>query len=446
MSTSEQNPDVLVPEMMKQSIEVTKIISQNRIQQHTLEQISDTSVSQVVKELNEPCRVLSRDRLQRQFDNAIVGMDQEVTDKTRNAGSERSRNKTMMDMMSIGDCDSSMNRECDDNDMSILIKQICAKSDIISQCVLCLSGMTDQLRRKTKRCMRLIGTLHGEALSEMNHESYFNEETSKMIKKRNLETDVMNDTMFTSPGVIDEAGQASVKLALEELKDEDTNRTTMQDTFVSVNTLEEMNTNNQLITDKLGCQVPEQERQWVETNGTYKDRCMAAANTVKGTCNNEQGFDIAGNVPVSNENLDHNDGDQIIKLMTRLDVLHDMQCYLDSQQFETVPQTSAKLENDATCGVSESQKRFQLGTQFRDTSSQHSTHEHGIQSTHIEHHHQDNMCIATVTDEQLINDDEEKMGKGKPGGNKAIHARYGNRMQARTETTERRKLGKVRGS
>ena len=136
MSTSEQNPDVLVPEMMNQSIEVTKIISQNRIQQHTLEQISDTSVSQVVRELNEPCRVLSRDRLQRQFDTVIVGMNQEVTDKTRNAGSERSRNQSLMEMMSIGDCDSSMKRECDDNDMSFLIKQICAKSDVISQCVL----------------------------------------------------------------------------------------------------------------------------------------------------------------------------------------------------------------------------------------------------------------------------------------------------------------------
>ena len=148
-----------------------------------------------------------------------------------------------------------------------------------------------------------------------------------------------------------------------------------------------------------------------ETKGTYKDRCMAAANTVKGTCNNEQGFDIAGNVPVSNENLDNNDGDQIIKLMTRLDVLHDMQCYLDSRQFEKMPQTRAKLENDATVGVSESQKRFQLGTQFRDTSSEHSTHEHDIQSTHIEHHQKDNMCIATMTDEQLINDDEERENK-----------------------------------
>ena len=77
-----------------------------------------------------------------------------------------------------------------------------------------------------------------------------------------------------------------MKLALEELKDEDTNRTTMQDTLVGINILEEMNTNNQLITDKLGCQVPEQKRQWVdrsvqlaETNGTH----MAAANTVKGS-------------------------------------------------------------------------------------------------------------------------------------------------------------------
>ena len=83
MSTSEQNPDILAPEMMKQSIEVTKIISQDRIQQCTLEQINDTSVSQVVKELDEPCKVLSRDRPQRQFDNVIVGMNQDVTDKTR---------------------------------------------------------------------------------------------------------------------------------------------------------------------------------------------------------------------------------------------------------------------------------------------------------------------------------------------------------------------------
>ena len=44
----------------------------------------------------------------------------------------------------------------------------------------------------------------------------------------------------------------------------------------------------------------------------------------------------------------------------------------------------------------------------------------------IEHHHQDNMCITTMTDEELTNDDEEKMGKVEQGGSKVIHARYGN--------------------
>ena len=88
VSTSEQNLDIPVSEMMKQLIEVTEIISQDRIQQCTLEQISDTSVSQAVKELDEPCKVLSRDRPQRLFD-VNVGMNQDATDKTRNTGRER---------------------------------------------------------------------------------------------------------------------------------------------------------------------------------------------------------------------------------------------------------------------------------------------------------------------------------------------------------------------
>ena len=114
-----------------------------------------------MKEVDEPCRVLYRDRPQRQFDNVIVCMNQDVTDKTRNAGNEQSGNRTMMEMMSIGDCDSS--KENVTTDVSILINQICAKSNVMSQCVLCLSCLTDQLRRKTKRCMRLIGTLQGVA-------------------------------------------------------------------------------------------------------------------------------------------------------------------------------------------------------------------------------------------------------------------------------------------
>ena len=51
MITLKQNFDIPVSEMMEQFVEVTEIISQNRIQQCTLEQISDTSVSQDVKEI-----------------------------------------------------------------------------------------------------------------------------------------------------------------------------------------------------------------------------------------------------------------------------------------------------------------------------------------------------------------------------------------------------------
>ena len=159
MSTSKQNLDIPVSEMMKQLIEVTEIISQDRIQQCTLEQISDTSVSQDVKELDEPCKVQSRDRPQRLFD-VIVVMNQDATDETRNTGREKSGNQTMTEGMSIDKCELSMERECD---VSVLIKQICTGSDVMSQCVLRLSGMTDQLRRKMERCMRLIGTLQGVA-------------------------------------------------------------------------------------------------------------------------------------------------------------------------------------------------------------------------------------------------------------------------------------------
>ena len=108
-----------------------------------------------MKELDEPRKVLSRDRPQRLFD-VIVGTNQDATDKTRNTGRERSGNQTMTEGMSIGKFELSMERECDVN---VLIKQICAESDVMSQCVLCLSGMTDQLQRKMERCMRLIGTL-----------------------------------------------------------------------------------------------------------------------------------------------------------------------------------------------------------------------------------------------------------------------------------------------
>ena len=95
-------------------------------------------------------------------------------------------------------------------------------------------------------------------------------------------------------------------------------------------------------------------------------------------------------------------------------------------------------ENNVSGRVSESRKCFQLGTQFRDTSSEHRTPEHDTQSTHIAHHHRDSTCTTTITDDELINDDGGKMEKGEQGGGRAIHARCGNRMQAMTEEELRR--------
>ena len=47
--------------------------------------------------------------------------------------------------------------------------------------------------------------------------------------------------------------------------------------------------------------------------------------------------------------------------------------------------------------VSESLNCFQLGTQFRYTSKEHSTPVQDTQSTHIEHHQQDSTCTTSIT-------------------------------------------------
>ena len=159
------------------------------------------------------------------------------------------------------------------------------------------------------------------------------------------------------------------------MKHVETNRTAMQDTSVGkyqldgINTLEETNVNDQMNTNK-------------------------------------QNPDIAGEIHINKSDLDDWAGDQVIMSeyasdeiedgvplvhsMTQRDTLHAVAATLDPQQFEGMPQACVKLENATTDGVSESQKCFQLGTQFRDTSSEHSTHEHDTRSTCIEHHHQDN--------------------------------------------------------
>ena len=156
---------------------------------------------------------------------------------------------------------------------------------------------------------------------------------------------------------------------------------------------------------------------------------------------NRQNPDIASDVHVGKGDLD----DMCAMTQVQAKLLHVVQCHeeetSDLRQFEGMLHREKQLENDVSGTVSESRKHFQLGTQCRDTASEHgNTHEHSMHSTHTEHHCQDTARITTMTDEQPNDDDEDKVRQEEQwqGGSKAIYARYGNRMQAMTEQELRR--------
>ena len=50
-----------------------------------------------------------------------------------------------------------MKRECDDRNVNVMIKQLCAKSDVVSRFVLRLSGMVDQIH--VAFCLMLVSLL-----------------------------------------------------------------------------------------------------------------------------------------------------------------------------------------------------------------------------------------------------------------------------------------------
>ena len=64
---------------------------------------------------------------------------------------------------------------------------------------------------------------------------------------------------------------------------------------------------------------------------------------------------------------------------------------------------------------------------------EHSTPVQDTHSTHMKHNQLNSTCTTVITDDEWINDYEGKMKDGEQGGDRAIHARYGNRMQAMTK-------------
>ena len=238
--------------------------------------------------------------------------------------------------------DSSMEREYDDSDVSVMIKQLCAKSDVISRFVVRLSGMIDQLQHEAKCCMELVRSpmKYDQTLNDvwefetkaMNLETDFygaantsgeNESESNSGVEANDsdesdngdETNAINDsspvgTANTSLEAIDEAGSVSLRLTLEESTNMETDRTTLQNTLagmydldgidINEDTLEELETshtktkdivNDQVIIDKMNCYADvAKDPNSVDSKGSNCHDCKARVHI------NKQNLDIADDV------------------------------------------------------------------------------------------------------------------------------------------------------
>ena len=451
----------------------------------------------------------------------------------------------MIEEMIVDKGELSSERECN---VSVLIKQICTGFDVMSQCVLCLSG----LQRMLKCCIGMSGTLqnvtgalpekgmsdsdirelqHNETVdilkqlieksrvelqtlerledelfrgedaqfvrmkglithliirlkAEVNWISEYNEETSERLEdelfrgedaqfvrmkglithliirlkaevnwiseyneetSENPEIDNMSSsTMFTSPGMIDEAGFVSMMLTLDESRNMETDRAKLRDTLegmhdpnginIHEDTLEEPKTDttkgpNNVDSKGLNCQNCNKRTYINKQNPDLTEDATDGVHVNKGDF-----YDLVVQVPqvrVVEKTVE-------IPQMQFVEKIAGEETSSLRQSASMLQADEKQLENDVSGRVSESRKCFQLGTQFRDTSREHSTTVHDTQSTQIEHHHRDSTCTTVITDDELINDDGDKMEEGEQGGDRAIHARYGNRMQAMTEKELRR--------
>ena len=75
LGTVEQIPDVLAPEIVEQLIKLPKTVSENRIQERTVEHIVvDIPVLQVAEELVEVSKVFPKDRIQQRFAELTIGI------------------------------------------------------------------------------------------------------------------------------------------------------------------------------------------------------------------------------------------------------------------------------------------------------------------------------------------------------------------------------------
>ena len=226
-----------------------------------------------------------------------IGNETSETEMT-NTGNEENGDQTVMKTMDFSAYDSSMKRERGDRKVNVMIKQLCAKSDVVSRFVFRLSGMIDQLHvafflvlvSLLLKCDRTLNDVREFETSAMNVETKFygavnapgeneSESNSGVEANSSDESDSENEANATNgnnpvgtANTIDEAGLVSLRLTLEESTNMETDRTSLQDTLEGMNdldgidinedTLEELKTshlntkdtvNDLVIIDKTNC-------------------------------------------------------------------------------------------------------------------------------------------------------------------------------------------------
>ena len=345
----------------------------------------------------------------------------------------------MTERVTVDKGELSSERECD---VSVLIKQIYTGSDSMSQCVLCFSS----LQRMLERCTGLSGALQNvtgalpeKGMSDSDLQESQRNETVDMMKQLieksrvDLETlerledepfkgkdaqfvkmkgfitqlivrlktevncipeyneemsendNMSSSTMFTSPGEIDEAGFVDIMSTLNESKNTEMDRVKLRDTLEGMH-------------DRKGINIHEDTSEERETD------TIKGPNNVDSKRLNCQNCEERTYINKQSPNLTEDATDGVYA--NKDDLVVQVPQMQGVRQYAGMLQADGKQpENDVSGRVSESRKCFQLGTQFRDTSREHSTPVQG----HIEYHQRNSTCTTVITDDELIDDDEGKM-------------------------------------
>ena len=161
---------------------------------------------------------LKEKETEQQLAEVATEVIQDETIKTKmmkNAGNEESRDHTMMKMMCF-----SVQRDHDDSDVSDMIKQVYAKSDIISRFVCHLSGMKDtidRLQSETDCCMALVKASMEQSTED--HDVRCDRALAGMqeefeTKAANVDENMSSSTMLM-PGVSSFTAAANAEIAPE---------------------------------------------------------------------------------------------------------------------------------------------------------------------------------------------------------------------------------------